>query len=393
MRKENEDRIDPSKPALIVLYGATKRKCRPLVSEVTVLGRNPGCDVGLVSPEVAPVHCVIVRLASGWRIRDCSGRATRVNGKAIQDEPLNNGDVIQIGTFSFEAHLPPGSASANGLRGPIAASVALSPLPAPDPSPAPAQAASPPDSEPTADVERLQASRRRLAELALGLRRRVQESQQRERELEQREHDLAQLEQRLRASSQERQADKSDKAEKAETQARLEHRKAELQYFAKHLRRQHQRLLDQQKKQLQQFEADRVAYEADLVRARAELEQERREVADLRHHVGQRHVELEQTAALLEDALTREKVQLESDREVVVRERAYLEEQRQELLRMRADLERRAEERRGEERRPIAPTAADDTHVDEPMPDRLASARRLLRQLADRRKLLAPRQE
>ena len=71
-----------------------------------MLGRSPGCDIGLVSPEVAPVHCLIVRTMSGWRIRDCSGRATRINGKSIQDEPLRNGDVLQIGTFSFEAKLP-----------------------------------------------------------------------------------------------------------------------------------------------------------------------------------------------------------------------------------------------------------------------------------------------
>src|SRR4051794_41202387 len=110
MRKDQDNHVDPNKPALIVLYGATKRKCRPLTGPITVLGRNRGCDVGLVSPEVAPVHCVIVRLPDGWRIRDCSGRATRVNGKSIQDAPLRHGDVIQIGTFSFEAHLPAGAA-------------------------------------------------------------------------------------------------------------------------------------------------------------------------------------------------------------------------------------------------------------------------------------------
>src|SRR5262249_56499891 len=124
MQNDQEARIDPNKPALLVLYGATRRKCRPLTGDVTLLGRNPGCDLRLVSPKVAPVHSVIMRLATGWRIRDCSGRATRVNGKAIQDEQLNNGDVIQIGTFSFEADLPPTSPSANGLRAPVAAVVA-----------------------------------------------------------------------------------------------------------------------------------------------------------------------------------------------------------------------------------------------------------------------------
>jgi pSer/pThr/pTyr-binding forkhead associated (FHA) protein len=358
MRKEQENRIDPAKPALIVLYGATKRRCRPLEAEVTVLGRNPTCDVGLVSPEVAPVHCIIVRLADGWRIRDCSGRATRVNGKAVQDERLNNGDVIQIGTFSFEAHLPPTSPSANGLR-------------------APAAAAAPPPAEQEVDVEHVQASRRRLAEHALGMRRKLHEAQQQRRELEQREQDLQRMEQRLRAATQERQG------ERAEAQARLDHRKAELDHFAKHLRRQEQKLREQERQQAKQIEADRAAYEADLVRERAELERERREAASLRHQVMQRHVELEQTAAALEEALSREKEQLEKDREQVVRERSYLAEQRQELIQMRAELERR----------PVAPATSEDTRLDDASPDRLASARRLLRQLADRRRALAPRQE
>src|SRR4051794_37572579 len=72
MRKDHDDRIDLNKPALIVLCGTTKRKRLPLTGDLIVLGRGAGCDLGLVSPEVAPVHCVIARLGGGWRIRDCS---------------------------------------------------------------------------------------------------------------------------------------------------------------------------------------------------------------------------------------------------------------------------------------------------------------------------------
>jgi hypothetical protein len=379
MRKEHENRIDPNKPALIVLYGATKRKCRLLTGPITVLGRNPGCDVGIVSPEVAPVHCVIVRLESGWRIRDCSGRATRVNGKTIQDEPLNNGDVIQIGTFSFEAHLPP--------------------LPAPSIAPAEETPAaplilSPPPAAPAVRAEHLNASRRRLAELALGLRRRLRESHDRERDLAQREQDLELLERRLRAASQDRpprQAENAEAqkrlAEQAEVQKRLDLRRAELEHYARHLRRQQQRLREQEKKQIEQVEAERAAYEADLVQERIELDKHRREVADFRRQIEQRHVEVEQTAAALEEELSREKEQLESNREQVLREREYLDEQRQELIQMRAELERKAGEHR-----PIVPEAEQDTQLDEPMPDRLASARRLLHQLAERRRALAQNQ-
>jgi hypothetical protein len=113
MRKEREDKLEPGQPTLIVTYGNTTRKHRPLDRDVTVLGRAPGCDVGLESPEVAPVHCLIVRVLDGWRLRDCSGRlGTRLNGRSAHDEVLRDDDVLQVGTFSFKLHLPAGSPSA-----------------------------------------------------------------------------------------------------------------------------------------------------------------------------------------------------------------------------------------------------------------------------------------
>src|SRR3954471_8256642 len=98
----DKDAIDPAQPALLVTYGNTTKKHRPLNSEMFVLGRSSVCDFSLVSPEVAPVHCVLVRVAGGWRLRDCSGRpGTRVNGKVVQETVLDDGDIIQIGAFSF----------------------------------------------------------------------------------------------------------------------------------------------------------------------------------------------------------------------------------------------------------------------------------------------------
>src|SRR4051794_40003695 len=103
MRKERDEPKNPQQPALIVTYGNTSCKCRPLDRPLLVMGRAPGCDLSLVSPEVAPIHCVLAHVAGGWRLRDCTGRsATRLNGKAIHDEALVDGDIIQIGTFSFE---------------------------------------------------------------------------------------------------------------------------------------------------------------------------------------------------------------------------------------------------------------------------------------------------
>src|SRR5262245_47816656 len=102
MRKEREDVLDSAQPTFICTYVITTTKHRPLQRDVTILGRAPGCDIGLESPEVAPVHCVIVRVLDGWRLRDCSGRlGTRLNGRSAHDELLHDEDVLQLGTFSF----------------------------------------------------------------------------------------------------------------------------------------------------------------------------------------------------------------------------------------------------------------------------------------------------
>jgi hypothetical protein len=173
MRKELESHTDG--PALVVTYGNTTRRHRPLEGDLVVLGRARSCDVALVSPEVAPVHCLIARTGSGWRLRDCTGRGgTRLNGEAVTAEvPLNDGDVLQVGTFSFEAHLP----AARPEPRPEAR-----PEPRPEPRTEPrSELRSEPPAEPRPAAaapggrarEHLKRSRRNLAELALALRQKL----------------------------------------------------------------------------------------------------------------------------------------------------------------------------------------------------------------------------
>jgi hypothetical protein len=108
MRKEGEAVLKPNQAALIVTYGNTAHKQRSLDRDLFLLGRSPICDLTLVSPEVAPVHCILQRGVEGWRVRDCSGgrHAVRLNGCVVQEEALNDSDVLQIGAFSFELRLP-----------------------------------------------------------------------------------------------------------------------------------------------------------------------------------------------------------------------------------------------------------------------------------------------
>lgn len=108
MHKEREAVIKPGQAALIVTYGNATRRFYPLEGELVVLGRAPSCDITLVSPEVAAVHCVLQRRSDGWHIRDCCGgrHAARLNGRVIRDEQLGECDVLQIGAFSFEVRIP-----------------------------------------------------------------------------------------------------------------------------------------------------------------------------------------------------------------------------------------------------------------------------------------------
>src|ERR1700719_3502539 len=107
MRKER-NQIDPAKPALMLTYGSCPAKVRPLDREFLVIGRVPSCDLVLNSPEVSPVHCLLIKMRDGWLLRNTNPRVgTQLNGEAVQDVHLADDDSLQIGTFSFKVHLPP----------------------------------------------------------------------------------------------------------------------------------------------------------------------------------------------------------------------------------------------------------------------------------------------
>lgn len=129
-------------PALSPLFGGPDKKPRSLDKDVMAVGRARGCDITLDATEVSAIHCIFYRAVSGFRVRDCGSRTgTRLNGTAVKNSLLTDGDVLQIGPFSFEVKLPAGQA-----------------------------AAAPVDPE---QLHRSQRSRRNLVRLALQLRRKL----------------------------------------------------------------------------------------------------------------------------------------------------------------------------------------------------------------------------
>ncbi len=105
--KHDDATTDLTKPSLILVHGTTARCNRLLDQDALLIGRARGCDLGLDAPDISHAHCVISRQPDGFRIRDLGSRAgTRVNGNKIREERLTDGDLLQIGPFSFRVHLP-----------------------------------------------------------------------------------------------------------------------------------------------------------------------------------------------------------------------------------------------------------------------------------------------
>jgi hypothetical protein len=94
-------------PRLVPLFGGVDKKPRFLDKDVMGVGRARGCDIMLDATEVSAVHCLFYRSPGGFRIRDCGSRTgTRLNGMAVKNAPIADGDVLQVGPFSFEVKLP-----------------------------------------------------------------------------------------------------------------------------------------------------------------------------------------------------------------------------------------------------------------------------------------------
>lgn len=129
-------------PTLLPMFGGIEKKPRYLDREVVTMGRARGSDICLDGNEVSALHCIIYRATEGFRVRDCGSRTgTRVNGQGVKTGVLGNGDVLQIGPFSFEVRLPKG----------------MSQVAAIDPF----------------RFDKMRRSRSRLAQIALGLRKKL----------------------------------------------------------------------------------------------------------------------------------------------------------------------------------------------------------------------------
>jgi hypothetical protein len=66
----------------------------------TVLGKNLHCDICLDDSLVSDEHAAILRTDAGFLVEDLNSRnGLTLNGTAVHQKKLRNGDTIEIGNF------------------------------------------------------------------------------------------------------------------------------------------------------------------------------------------------------------------------------------------------------------------------------------------------------
>src|SRR5262249_26301447 len=310
-----------NQPVLIPIAGNYDRKPRSLDREVTTVGRARGSDLCLEANEISTLQCILYRTADGYRIRDCNSRCgTRINGESVKTGLLHDGDIINVGPFSFEFHMPAALFPNEGAR--------LDPL----------------------RVEHWKESRRRLAQLALKMRKRLQGTSPREPEGVQKGHLLEEkircYDQRLR----ELEVAEDDLAEKRrqlarETESHRGHVQTVEQQLADHLAQAdeeiHQRW--QEFQQRCQAEESRIANASPAQPAAPVEHVERELLRELEAQYQRRHEQLQrdqQEFGTMKEQWVSDQNKLSAGMQ---EEQAALAQKKADLVRMMADLKKMQE--------------------------------------------------
>lgn len=96
-------RFRPGPACIVVLRGPERGRTYSLRGYETSIGRSSTSDICIPQRSVSRTHATIIVGDTGLRIRDNdSTNGTYVNGHAIDDVSLEDGDVIHMGESAFK---------------------------------------------------------------------------------------------------------------------------------------------------------------------------------------------------------------------------------------------------------------------------------------------------
>jgi len=99
--------LAPGTGLLIVDRGPNAGSTYLVDRDEVALGRHPDSQVFLDDITVSRRHCVIERVAGGFRIRDAGSlNGTYVNHERVEEGPLADTDEVQVGRFHLTFRTP-----------------------------------------------------------------------------------------------------------------------------------------------------------------------------------------------------------------------------------------------------------------------------------------------
>ena len=124
VRVSNPPPADPEPAPMLVPVGQHKGgKPLSLKRSFTLIGSSASARLYLPSKAVSRCHSVVINTGGGLFVRDLASRTqTRVNGQPVNEADLREGDVLQVGPFTFRFTDPTAPAvKPPSLPGPAAA--------------------------------------------------------------------------------------------------------------------------------------------------------------------------------------------------------------------------------------------------------------------------------
>ena len=105
--KDNGKASPPPRPVRVVstlararlecIAGPEKGQTLRVAPSLTMIGRDPSCDVILSETAISRQHCRIDRRADQWVLANLSANGTLLNKKPVDEAALSDGDEIRIG--------------------------------------------------------------------------------------------------------------------------------------------------------------------------------------------------------------------------------------------------------------------------------------------------------